>query len=101
MRIAEGAVKVAQEVYESASAQQDLGLVAAYETISRLSSLLSARTQLVQAQVDLRTAESRLLASVGGLAERYGELTAQTGIDLERLALLRESGALKHFGGPL
>jgi len=101
VRIAEGAVKVAQEVHESAAAQQDLGLVAAYETIARLTALLSARTQLVQAQVDLRTAEARLLASVGALAERYGEMTAQTGIDLERLALLRESGALKHFGGPL
>jgi len=101
VRISERNVKLAQEVYDSAVAQQELGLVAAYESIARLSSLLSARTQLVQAQVDLRTAESTLLASVGGLAERYGDLTAQTGLDRERLALLRESGALKHFGGPL
>lgn len=101
VRIAETAVKIAREVYDSAAAQQEAGLVAAYETLSRLSTLLTARTQLSQAQVDLRMAESRLLASVGALAERYGEMTAQTGMDAERLALLRESGALKHFGGPL
>ncbi len=100
-KIAERTVKVAQEVYDSALAQQDAGLIAAYETLSRLSTLLSARTQLVQAQVDQRVAESTLLASVGALAEHYGDLTAQTGLDRDRLALLRESGALKHFGGPL
>ena len=101
VRLNERAVTLAQEVYDSSITQQELGLVAAYESISRLSALLSARTQLVQSKIALRSAESRLLASVGALAERYGELTAQTGIDLERLALLRESGALKHFGGPL
>ena len=101
IRIAERSVKLAQEVYDQALQQQELGLVAAYETIARLSSLLSARTQLVQAQVDQRTAETLLLASVGGLAERYGDLTAQTGVDRARLALLHDSGALKHFGGPL
>ncbi len=101
IRIGELAVKTAREVYDSAVVQQDLGLVAAYEGIARLSTLLSTEIQLIQAKVALRTAESRLLASVGALAERYGELTAQTGIDRERLALLLSSGALKHFGGPL
>jgi outer membrane protein TolC len=101
VRIAERTVRLANETYQSSKAQQELGLVAAYETIARLSTLLDARTSLVQAQIDLRLAESRLLASVGALAERYGELTAQTGADQERLVLLRETGALQHFGGPL
>jgi len=101
VRIARQNLKIAQEVYDSAVAQQDQGLVAAYETVSRLSTLLTARTALVQAEVQQRIAESSLLASVGALAERYGDLTAQTGIDRQRLALLRESGVLKHFGGPL
>jgi outer membrane protein TolC len=101
VRIARQNVKIAQEVYNSALLQQDQGLVAAYETISRLSTLLAAHTALVQAEVQQRIAESSLLASVGALAEHYGDLTAQTAIDRGRLALLRESGALKHFGGPL
>ena len=101
VRIAKQNVKNAQTVYDLALEQQDQGLIAAYETISRLSTLFSAQTALVQAEVQQRIAESTLFASVGALAERYGDLTAQTGIDRERLALLRESGALKHFGGPL
>jgi len=101
VRIARQNVKVAQEVYDSSVLQQEQGLVAAYETVSRLSTLLSARTALVQAEVQQRIAGSSLLASVGALAEHYGDLTAQTGIDRGRLALLKESGALKHFGGPL
>lgn len=100
-RLATRSVTLAEEVYQSAVAQQDAGLVAAYETISRLSALSSARTARVQADIDLRLAESRLLAAVGALAERYGERTALTGADRERLALLRETGSLIHFGGPL
>ncbi len=101
VRIAKLNVQNAQKVYDLALEQQDQGLVAAYEALSRLSTVLSARTALVQAEVQQRIAESALLASVGALAERYGDLTAQTGLDRERLALLRDSGALKHFGGPL
>lgn len=100
-RLAARSVTLAKEVYQSAVAQQDAGLVAAYETVSRLTALLNARTTQVQADIDLRLAESRLLAAVGALAERYGERTALTGADRERLALLRGTGTLLHFGGPL
>ena len=101
LRIADRNVKLAQELYRNSQAQQELGLVAAYETLARLSSLLDARTAQVQARIDARLAESRLLASIGALAEQFGERTAQTAEDFMRLTRLRESGALDHFGGPL
>lgn len=95
------AAKLSQESYGGSLTLQDQGLVPSYESLNRLLTLLNARLAEIQARIDERVAESRLLASIGALAESYGERTAQTPEDRFRLARLRESGALQHFGGPL
>lgn len=101
IKLNQNSIRLADEAYKSSLELQDQGLVPAYESLSRLITLLNARLALAQAQTDERLAEARLLASVGALAEQYGERSAQTPEDRLRLARLRESGALKHFGGPL
>lgn len=95
------ALDLAQALYDRVLRLQEEDLVGAYEALARLADLQEARAARIQAKVDARIAESRLLASVGALADRYGERTAQTAQDRERLVLLRESGELKTFGGPL
>ncbi|EWY36843.1 hypothetical protein N825_23370 [Skermanella stibiiresistens SB22] len=92
---------LAQDLYQRAVRLEAGGVVTAYETIERLGTLLDARLGHVQARIDARVAESRMLASVGALAERHGERTAQTAEDRQRVALLRETGGMATFGEPL
>ena len=63
--------------------------------------LLDAQLGHVQARIDAQTAETRLLAAVGALADRYGERVAQTPDDRQRIAQLRRTGGMVTFGGPL
>lgn len=99
--IASRGLDLAQALYDRVLRLQEEDLVGAYEVLAKLGDLHEARAAHIQARIDARIAESRLLASVGALADRYGERTAQTVQDRERLVLLRESGELKTFGGPL
>jgi len=101
VKLNQNSIKLAEEAYQGSLELQDQGLIPVYESLSRLMTVLNARLGLAQAQIAERLAEAQLLAAVGGLAEQYGERSAQTPEDRLRLARLRESGALKHFGGPL
>lgn len=91
---------LARDLYDRAARLEAGGVVTIYETIERLGTLLEARLGHIQARIDARIAESRMLASIGALAERYGEGVAQTREDRERIALLRGTGALAAFGEP-
>jgi len=104
-KIADRNVALANDLYARSLRLQEAGVdsknkVPAYEALTRLTSLLNARLEGIQARIDARIAESRALGAVGGLAEHAGERTAQTGTDLKRLTALRESGVLYQFGGP-
>jgi outer membrane protein TolC len=90
-----------RNLYERAVRLEAGGVVTAYETIDRLSTLLDAQLGHVQARVDAQTADTRLLAAIGALADRYGERVAQTNEDRQRIAQLRKTGGMVTFGGPL
>jgi outer membrane protein TolC len=92
---------IVRNLYERAVRLEAGGVVSAYETIGRLSTLLDAQLSHVQARIDAQTAETRLLAAVGALADRYGERVAQTPDDRQRIAQLRKTGGMVTFGGPL
>jgi outer membrane protein TolC len=92
---------IVRSLYERAVRLEAGGVVSAYETIGRLSTLLDAQLNHVQARIDAQTAETRLLAAVGALADRYGERVAQTAEDRQRIAQLRKTGGMVTFGGPL
>ncbi len=99
--ITQRSVNLAQNLYNRSARLQEEGLTPVYESLRRLITLLDAQVANIQARINARIAESQVLASVGALAGRYAERTAQTDDDRYRLALLREAGILTHFGGPL
>jgi outer membrane protein TolC len=92
---------IVRNLYERAVRLEAGGVVTAYETIGRLGTLLDAQLSHAQARIDVLTAETRLLAAVGALADRYGERVAQTADDRQRIALLKKTGGIVTFGGPL
>jgi outer membrane protein TolC len=94
-------LNLVRDLYERAVRLEAGGVVLAYETIGRLSTLLDAQLSHVQARIDAQTAETRLLAAIGALADRYGERVAQTPEDRQRIAQLRKTGGMVTFGGPL
>lgn len=100
-RTAKRSVEIERDLYQRALRLQDEQLVPPYETISRLNALLDAETSVVQADIDARLLHARILASVGALAERYAERSAQTDGDRQRVAALKTDGKLRIFGGPL
>jgi outer membrane protein TolC len=91
--------ELAQSVYDRALRFQRERRVTEFEIIDAIQTLLSARGNHVQAQIDVRNAESGLLAAAGALAHRFAERTAQTDYDRERLKFMAEQGMLAHFGG--
>lgn len=100
IRITRRALDLARDVYARAGRLEQAGFTTGYETLAKLNALQQAEDEHIQAQIELRLAESRLLASVGGLAERYAERTAQTPADRERIARLQRTGTLRQWGGP-
>ena len=54
---------IVRSLYERAVRLEAGGVVSAYETINRLSTLLDAQLNHVQARIDAQTAETRLLAA--------------------------------------
>ena len=94
-------LEIVRGLYERAVRLEAGGVVTAYETIGRLGTLLDAQLNHVQARIDVQTAQTRLLAAVGALADRYGERVAQTADDRQRIAHLRQTGGMVTFGGPL
>lgn len=94
-------LEIVRGLYERAVRLEAGGVVTAYETIGRLGTLLDAQLNHVQARIDAQTAQTRLLAAVGALADRYGERVAQTADDRQRIAHLRQTGGMVTFGGPL
>jgi len=100
-RIARRNLELEQAMYDRVARLQQEKLITPYETIARLNSLLNARIAVIQADIDARMLQARLLYSTGALAEQYGERSAQTDGDRERMAGLRDAGVLRIFGGPL
>lgn len=99
LELAKNGLKLADAAYESSLRLMNEGLLATYETLGRLQSRLDARIAVNTAMIDARLAEARVYGALGLLAERAGERTALTAGDRGRLALIRESGQLRHFTG--
>ena len=60
--------------------------------------ILSARLALINAQIDVRRAQSRLLAAQGVIADRYPGMHAYNDFERHRVAMLGANKALKYFG---
>lgn len=90
--------ELAELAYERAIRQQRNLTVRAYEVVDQNVQRLQARRDYIQALTERQQAEARMLAARGELAHAYAERTAQTKLDRHRLGLLKETGALRHFG---
>jgi outer membrane protein TolC len=90
--------ELANLAYERALRQQRDLTVRAYEVVEQNVQRLQARRDTIQALTERQQAEARMLAAMGELAQVYAERTAQTKLDRYRLGLLKETGALRHFG---
>ena len=99
IKIAKRNKKLAKSIYERALRFQKIRKVTEYEVTEKLISLLNAENAYVQAKTSCKKAESQLLASVGMLATKYGERSAQTNIDRNRVKVLAQSASLQMFGG--
>ncbi len=90
--------ELAGQIYAAASRLQERRQVTEYEITQQLNGLLAAETALVQAQIDGKRGETRLLAALGVLARVYGQRTALTDFDRSRLKRLESVGILRLFG---
>jgi hypothetical protein len=59
--------------------------------------VLAARLSLINAQIDVRRTQSRLLAAQGVIAERYPGTHAYNDFERHRIATLGANKALKFF----
>lgn len=91
-------VELAALAYERAVRQQRDLTVRSYEVVVQNVQRLQARRDYIQALTERQQAEARMLAAMGKLAQAYAERTTQTKLDRYRLGLLKETGALRHFG---
>ena len=89
---------LSDDVFERAQRFYALRTVTEYEIVQQLADALSARTSEILARVGEKQAEAMVLYTLGTLPSRYGERTAQTDRDRERVKILAASGELRHFG---
>ena len=87
----------AQMVFDRAKQYQDDRRVTEYELTEKLLKLLETEKAHVQALVAAKQAEARLLGAAGLLVDRFGERTAETEMDRQRISGLKTLGLVGHF----
>ncbi len=98
VKITERSRDLAQSAFDRAERYQRDRRVTEYEVSEKLKELLANRLAHVNARTAVKVAEAMALASLGVLGERYGERTAQTDADRQRLRALAKGGMLDYFG---
>ncbi len=97
VEISERGYELALLAYDKAATQQGSRGVTEYELVLKSQDVLSAHSALISALVDMKKAESAVLAASGQLAENYASRTAQMELDRERVRELQKSGAVNFF----
>lgn len=89
--------KLATASYEQAKQLHEAGRVTEFELTSKSRELLFADLSQVEASIEYKKAESRLLAAEGVLPFRYAEMTAPNSFERRRVKALESSQALRFF----
>ena len=87
----------AQMVFDRAKQYQDERRVTEYELTEKLIKLLETEKAHVQAMVAAKQAKARLLGAAGALIDRFGEQTAETEMDRQRISGLKTLGLVDQF----
>ncbi len=97
VEISERGYELALLAYDKAATQQGSRGVTEYELVLKSQDVLAAHSALISALVDMKKAESAVLAASGQLAENYASRTAQMDLDRERVRELQKSGTVNFF----
>lgn len=96
--ITEKNVGFAQAAYDKLVERRETGGdVRELELVRKSQELLAAKQAHINALIDNKIAESNLLAAQGIIAAAYGEATAPSNVDLQRLHSLAGYGIFKYF----
>ncbi len=96
--ITEKNVGFAQAAYDKLVERREKGGdVRELELVLKSQELLQAKQDHINALINNKIAESNLLAAEGIIAAAYGEATAPSGVDLQRLHSLAGYGIFKYF----
>jgi outer membrane protein TolC len=96
---AQDALKLSEFAYGQVERRFTLGEAVSQVELNRnRRDLLAARLALISARIDVRRAESSLLAAQGTIAERYPAMHPYNDFDRHRLARLAAAGGMRFFG---
>ncbi|HTT07723.1 MAG TPA: TolC family protein [Gammaproteobacteria bacterium] len=96
--ITEKNVNFAQTAYDKLVKRREIGGdVRELELVTKSQELLAARLNHINALINNKIAESNLLAAQGIIAAAYGEATAPSSVDIQRLESLAGYGVFKYF----
>lgn len=95
---AQDALKLSEFAYQQVEKRFQIGeFVSQVELNRNRRDVLSARLSLIAARIDVRRAQSRLLAAQGVIADRYPGMHAYNDFERYRIAMLGSNKALKYF----
>lgn len=91
-------LELARTRYEKAVDGQTRRGTTEFEIVTQSRALLDANRDWIRALTDQKIRESRVLAATGLLAQTYGERTAMTELDRQRIDLLASRHRFQYFG---
>ena len=97
LKITENNLKLAQLAYDKAVDMQKDREISEYEIVNKSSDLLDAELAFIQARIEQKKAEARLLAALGRLPENFAQRTAQNELYRNRIDLLKRNKILHYF----
>lgn len=97
LKITENNLKLAQLAYDKAVDMQKDREISEYEIVNKSSDLLDAELAFIQARIEQKKAEARLLAALGRLPENFAQRTVQNELYRNRIDLLKRNKILHYF----
>ncbi len=97
LAVTKKAAELSRVAYGKAKDRQQARTVTEYEIVSKSQAVLQAELAQVDAEISYRESWAQLLAAAGLLPRRYGEVTAETPLDRQRVQRLAAAGVLGMF----
>jgi len=97
LKITENNLKLAQLAYDKAVDMQMDREISEYEIVNKSSDLLDAELAFIQARIEQKKAEARLLAALGRLPENFAQRTARNELYRNRIDLLKRNKILHYL----
>jgi len=97
LKITENNLKLAQLAYDKAVDMQKDREISEYEIVNKSSDLLDAELAFIQARIEQKKAEARLMAALGRLPENFAQRAAQNELYRNRIDLLKRNKILHYF----